>query len=278
MLSVQRQTPLLSGEKEHCLPVAVAHGMYHLHINSGCSWTSICDESITDAQAMSSSPLPCTCRLLSSDPVLPWPCRWNNAWATPCHRQGTGQREQDGEWMFRQAPRKYRVKREVPGQPAWPPAATPELHRSPIDRVSHLSAWHGLSWEHPGVWQWTRCVHLNKPSPIAPRIMVANRTLFFYPVKYCLSKLFGVKTDVARVPVESALTERKILLWDSKFYENLERLFRAPKSLTLPPEVTALHKLYKAMVCSASLQGHCCSLPNPTKAVFVLLQSGREDL
>lgn len=35
--------------------------------------------------------------------------------------------------------------------------------------------------------------------------MAANTTHFFYPARYRLSKLFGVKADVARVPVASAL-------------------------------------------------------------------------
>lgn len=45
-VSVQRQTPLLRGEKDCCLPVAAARGMDHPHTNSGCSWTSIWDKGI----------------------------------------------------------------------------------------------------------------------------------------------------------------------------------------------------------------------------------------
>lgn len=51
---------------------------------------------------------------------------------------------------------------------------------------------------------------------------------FFHPVRYCLSEPSGVKTGVACVLVESALTEKGILCWDSRSYKNLARLIRAP--------------------------------------------------
>lgn len=56
-----------------------------------------------------------------------------------------------------------------------------------------------------------------------------TKNFFFSPsyVILCLPELSGVKTGVACVPVESALTEKGILCWDSRSYKNLERLLRA---------------------------------------------------
>lgn len=48
---------------------------------------------------------------------------------------------------------------------------------------------------------------------------------------------YSVRRNVLGQP---AWPSRGILLWDSRSSKNLERLMKAPKTTTLPPEVTAL--------------------------------------
>lgn len=133
-----------SVEKERCLSVAAAHGMDHLPINSGCSWTSSVMKAL---QTLRPCPLHPYLVLVSSCPSMAMQVEQCLSHPLP-PATPTGQKEQRGERMFRQAPCKYRAKREVPEQPAWPPA----LHCD-TDCVPHLSAWCGFSWEYPGAWQ-----------------------------------------------------------------------------------------------------------------------------
>lgn len=93
--------------------------------------------------------------------------------------------------------------------------------------VCHVSAWCGFSWEYPGVWQGTKCVHLSKPSPVAQTIMVANKTHFFSSYR-----ILSVKT----IWCENMLLmlHLKVPWLRGKFFSEIPCLWKSREALQSP--------------------------------------------
>lgn len=165
-----------------CCQCTVLSGEGTLLISSCCSWDGspahklrlqlniICDEGITDTQAMSSSPLPCACELLSFHGHA------GGAMPEPPIATGNTHRAEGTAWRAHVQTGAMQIQgQERSARAASLASSTALWHRLCATSVSLVWLLLGIPRSMAGI----RYVYLSKPSAVAQPIMVANRTHSF---------------------------------------------------------------------------------------------------